>query len=448
MKAILHDYQDYCVNFILSHDSSALLLDMGLGKTLISLTAIKELKDFDLLGKCLIIAPLTVAKDTWPKEIEKWDHLKGLSSSLIIGSKKQRLAALEAEADISIINKENFVWLTENYKWDFDTVVIDELSGFKATNTKRFKAMRKVRPKVKRMVGLTGTPAPNSLLDLWPQMYTVDRGESLGKSVTRFRETFFYPAQSNGHIVYQWALKEGAEERIYDKIAKNTVSMRAKDYLNLPERVDNVIEVELSNKEKHQYRQLKRDFILEIANQEIMAPNTASLGNKLLQLAQGAMYTTDKAVLNIHERKKEALDRIIEEANGQPILVFYWFKFDKERLLAWYPQAQELSTDKITAWNNGAIPIMIAHPASSGHGLNLQAGGHLIVWYGMNWSAEYYAQANARLDRQGQKNSVIVHHIITKATEDERALQVVQGKITQQEALMEAVKAEMEVKHE
>lgn len=444
MKAILHDYQDYCVNFILSHDSSALLLDMGLGKTLISLTAIKELKDFGLLGKCLIIAPLTVAKDTWPKEIVKWDHLEGLTSSLIIGNKNQRLAGLAAKADIYITNKENFVWLTENHKWDFDTVIIDELSGFKATNTKRFKAMRKVRPKVKRMVGLTGTPAPNSLLDLWPQMYTVDMGDSLGKSVTQFRESFFYPAQSNGHIVYKWALKNGAEEMIYDKIAKNAVSMRAKDHLNLPERVDNVIEVELSNKEKKQYQQLKRDFILEIANQEIMAPNAASLGNKLLQLAQGAMYTTDKEVLNIHEQKKEALDRIIEEANGQPVLIFYWFKFDKERLLKWYPQAQDISTDKITAWNNGEIPIMIAHPASSGHGLNLQAGGHIIVWYGINWSAEYYAQANARLDRQGQTESVIVHHIITKDTEDERALQVVQGKITQQEALMEAVKAEME----
>ena len=446
MKAILHDYQDYCVNFILSHESSALLLDMGLGKTLISLTAIKELKDFGLLGKCLIIAPLTVAKDTWPKEIVKWDHLEGLTSSLIIGSKKKRLVGLEAKADIYITNKENFVWLTENHKWDFDTVIIDELSGFKATNTKRFKAMRKVRPKVKRMVGLTGTPAPNSLLDLWPQMYTVDMGESLGKSVTQFRGSFFYPAQSNGHIVYKWALKDGAEEMIYDKIAKNAVSMRAKDHLNLPERVDNVIEVELSNKEKQQYQQLKRDFILEIANQEIMAPNAASLGNKLLQLAQGAMYTTDKEVLNIHEQKKEALDRIIEEANGQPVLIFYWFKFDKERLLNWYPQAQDISTDKITAWNKGEIPIMIAHPASSGHGLNLQAGGHIIVWYGINWSAEYYAQANARLDRQGQTESVIVHHIITKDTEDERALQVVQRKITQQEALMEAVKAEMEAK--
>ncbi|MDG4968265.1 DEAD/DEAH box helicase [Lactococcus lactis] len=445
MKAILHDYQDYCVNFILSHESSALLLDMGLGKTLISLTAIKELKDFGLLGKCLIIAPLTVAKDTWPKEIVKWDHLEGLTSSLIIGNKNQRLAGLAAKADIYITNKENFVWLTENHKWDFDTVIIDELSGFKATNTKRFKAMRKVRPKVKRMVGLTGTPAPNSLLDLWPQMYTVDMGDSLGKSVTQFRESFFYPVQSNGHIVYKWALKDGAEEMIYDKIAKNAVSMRAKDHLNLPERVDNVIEVELSNKEKLQYQQLKRDFILEIANQEIMAPNAASLGNKLLQLAQGAMYTTDKEVLNIHEQKKEALDRIIEEANGQPVLIFYWFKFDKERLLNWYPQAQDISTDKITAWNNGEIPIMIAHPASSGHGLNLQAGGHIIVWYGINWSAEYYAQANARLDRQGQTESVIVHHIITKDTEDERALQVVQGKITQQEALMEAVKAEMEL---
>ncbi|WP_346349447.1 DEAD/DEAH box helicase [Lactococcus petauri] len=443
MEAILHDYQDYCVDFILSHESSALLLDMGLGKTLISLTALKELKFFGLLGKCLIIAPLTVAKDTWPKEMNKWNHLKGLSSSLIIGDKKKRIAALEAEADIYITNKENFVWLTENHKWDFDTVVIDELSGFKATNTKRFKAMRKVRKKIKRMVGLTGTPAPNSLLDLWPQMYTVDMGESLGSSVVRFREKYFYPAQSNGHIVYKWALKDGAEDKIYSQISGHAVSMRAKDHLNLPERVDNIVEVDLRPKEKQQYQQLKRDFILEVENQEIMAPNSASLGNKLLQLAQGAMYTTEKEVLNIHSQKKEALDRIIEEANGQSILVFYWFKFDRERLLNWYPQAQEISTDKITSWNKGEIPLMIAHPASSGHGLNLQAGGHIIVWYGLNWSAEYYAQANARLDRQGQTESVIVHHIITKDTEDERALQVLQGKITQQEALMEAVKAEI-----
>ncbi|MDN5445946.1 MAG: DEAD/DEAH box helicase [Lactococcus lactis] len=416
---------------------------MGLGKTLVSLTAIKELKDFGLLGKTLIIAPLTVAKDTWPKEIIKWDHLEGLTSSLIIGDKKTRLAALSTTADIYIINKENFVWLTENHKWDFDTVIIDELSGFKATNTKRFKAMRKIRPKVKRMVGLTGTPAPNSLLDLWPQMYTVDRGESLGSSVTKFRTTYFYPAQSNGHIVYKWALRDGAEDLIYEKVSTNAISMRARDHLNLPERIDNVIEVDLSSKERMQYDQLKRDFILEIADQEIMAPNSASLGNKLLQLAQGAIYDTDKNVLDIHERKKEALDRIIEEANGQPILVFYWFKFDRERLLRWYPDAQEISTDKISSWNNKEIPLMIAHPASSGHGLNLQAGGHIIVWYGINWSAEYYAQANARLDRQGQTESVIVHHLITKDTEDARALQVLQGKITVQEALMEAVKAEV-----
>lgn len=391
----------------------------------------------------MIIAPLTVAKDTWPKEIIKWDHLEGLTSSLIIGDKKTRLAALSTIADIYIINKENFVWLTENHKWDFDTVIIDELSGFKATNTKRFKAMRKIRPKVKRMVGLTGTPAPNSLLDLWPQMYTVDRGESLGSSVTKFRTTYFYPAQSNGHIVYKWALRDGAEDLIYEKVSTNAISMRARDHLNLPERIDNVIEVDLSSKERMQYDQLKRDFILEIADQEIMAPNSASLGNKLLQLAQGAIYDTDKNVLDIHERKKEALDRIIEEANGQSILVFYWFKFDRERLLRWYPDAQEISTDKISSWNNQEIPLMIAHPASSGHGLNLQAGGHIIVWYGINWSAEYYAQANARLDRQGQTESVIVHHLITKDTEDARALQVLQGKITVQEALMEAVKAEV-----
>lgn len=443
MEAKLHDYQEFCVDFILTHESAGLLLDMGLGKTLITLSALKELKDFDLLGKVLIVAPLKVAKDTWKREIEKWNHLKDLTYSLVLGSSEQRKQALRESADIYIINRENLVWLIESHAWDFNVLVIDELSSFKATNTKRFKAMRRIRPKIERVIGLTGTPAPNSLLELFPQMYIVDRGECLGKSITAYRNQYFYPAQSSGHIVYKWALKNGADELIYEKVSKNAVSMRAKDYLKLPERVDNVIEVELSEKERKLYQKLKRDYILEIESKDVVALNAASLGGKLLQLAQGAVYDDKKLVLDIHERKREALDQIVEEANGQPILVFYWFKFDRERLLKWYPESEELTDNNIEKWNRGEVPMLIAHPASSGHGLNLQEGGHIIVWYGINWSAEYYAQANARLDRQGQTESVIVHHIITKDTEDERALQVVQGKITQQEALMEAVKAEI-----
>lgn len=444
MKAKLHDYQEYCVDFIMTHDSSALLLDMGLGKTLTTLTAIQEMKDLGLLDeKVLIVAPLTVAKDTWPKEIEKWDHLKDLTYSLIVGTQKERLAAIDKDRDIYIVNKENFVWLTENSSWVWKTVVIDELSGFKATNTKRFKAMRKIRPKVKRMIGLTGTPAPNSLLDLWPEMYTIDRGASLGKSVTKYRETYFYPAVSSGHIVYKWSLKAGADQLIYDKIGDTAISMKAKDYLKLPPRIDNVIEVEMDKKEMNIYQQLKRDYVLELQGQEIMAANTATLGNKLLQLAQGALYGEDGSVLSVHTRKKIALDQIIEEANGQPVLVFYWFKFDLQRLKEWYPDAEEISSNNIDKWNAGKVPILLAHPASAGHGLNLQAGGHIIAWYGLNWSSEYYSQANARLDRQGQTESVVVHHIITKGTDDGRVLDVLQGKISQQDALMAALKAEV-----
>lgn len=444
MKAKLHGYQEFAVDFILTHDSSALLLDMGLGKTLTTLTAIKELKDFGILDeKVLIVAPLTVAKDTWPKEIEKWEHLKDLTYSVIVGKKSERLAAIDKDRDLYIVNKENFVWLTENSKWVWKTVIIDELSGFKATNTKRFKAMRKIRPKVKRMIGLTGTPAPNSLLDLWPQMYTIDRGESLGKSITKYREQYFYPASANGHIVYKWALKEGADDLIYEAIGDTAISMKAKDYLKLPPRVDNFIEVEMDKKEMALYKQLKRDYVLEYLDQEIVAANAAGLQNKLLQLAQGAIYSEDGSVLNVHMRKKIALDQIIEEANGQPVLVFYWFKFDRDRLLEWYPEAEEINDKNISKWNEGKIPILLAHPASAGHGLNLQAGGHIIAWYGMNWSSEYYSQANARLDRQGQTESVVVHHIITKCTDDSRVLDVVQGKISQQDALMAALKADV-----
>ena len=444
MKAKLHGYQEFAVDFILTHDSSALLLDMGLGKTLTTLTAIKELKDFGILDeKVLIVAPLTVAKDTWPKEIEKWEHLKDLTYSVIVGKKSERLAAIDKDRDLYIVNKENFVWLTENSKWVWKTVIIDELSGFKATNTKRFKAMRKIRPKVKRMIGLTGTPAPNSLLDLWPQMYTIDRGESLGKSITKYREQYFYPASANGHIVYKWALKEGADDLIYEAIGDTAISMKAKDYLKLPPWVDNFIEVEMDKKEMALYKQLKRDYVLEYLDQEIVAANAAGLQNKLLQLAQGAIYSEDGSVLNVHMRKKIALDQIIEEANGQPVLVFYWFKFDRDRLLEWYPEAEEINDKNISKWNEGKIPILLAHPASAGHGLNLQAGGHIIAWYGMNWSSEYYSQANARLDRQGQTESVVVHHIITKCTDDSRVLDVVQGKISQQDALMAALKADV-----
>ncbi|MTB43774.1 ATP-dependent helicase [Streptococcus uberis] len=436
----LHDYQEYAKTWIVEHSHCGLLLDMGLGKTLTTLAAIDEIENVFCEGnKILIIAPKKVADETWSAEIEKWGF--EFTYSKVLGTTKKRIEALETEADIYIINRENVVWLVEHYKtkWPFTFVVIDELSSFKSSKSKRFRALRKVRPKIKRLVGLTGTPAPNSLIDLWPQIYLMDRGERLETSQTKFKDRYFKPDKKNGPIVYSWTLRENAEGEIYQKIDDICISMKAKDYLNLPQRTDNVVTVSLSN--MRAYKQLERDLVLEFKDQEITASNSAVLANKLLQMANGAIYDDEKKVINIHDDKLDALENIVEESQGQPILVFYQYQHDLERLKKRFPQAEELTT--VDKWNSGKIPMLLCHPQSAGHGLNLQKGGHIIVWFGLTWSLEYYQQANARLDRQGQTEPVIIHHLVAKDTVDERVLRILQGKEKNQNALLEAVKAQL-----
>ena len=434
----LHAYQEYAKDWILAHPYCGLLLDMGLGKTLTTLSAIDELKNiFGINYKILIIAPKKVAEETWSTEIEKWDF--DLTYSKVLGSTKQREQALAEEADIYLINRENIVWLVEYYKtkWPFGFVIVDELSSFKSSKAKRFRALRKVRPKIERVVGLTGTPAPNSLIDLWPQMYLLDRGERLETSQTRYKNKYFYPDKQNGHIVYSWGLRPGSEEAIYGQIEDICISMKAKDYLKLPPRTDNVVPVQLSNLAT--YKQMEQDLVLDFKGQEVTAANAAVLVNKLLQLANGAIYDDEKQAIHIHDDKLDALENIVEDSQGQPILVFYQYQHDLDRIKARFPQAEEL--EDLDRWNQGEIPILLCHPQSAGHGLNLQKGGHIIVWFGLTWSLEYYQQANARLDRQGQTDPVIVHHLVAQNTVDEKVLRVLQGKEEKQDMLLEAVKA-------
>lgn len=448
MKCQLHEYQEYSKNFIMDHSYCALLLDMGLGKTLSSLTAIDELLNtFEVIENVLVIAPLSVAEKTWTDEIEKWDHLNHLTFSKILGNQRQRLDALDKKADVYLINRENVEWLVNHYqrRWPFKTVIIDELSSFKSPSAKRFKALRKVRPLLERVIGLTGTPSPNSLLDLWPQIYLLDQGERLGKTITQYRNKYFVPAQKNGHIVYSWQLIPGAEEAIYKKIGDICVSMKAKDYLNLPPRTDNIIEVELSERDKKRYKELEREYVLELKDSDVVASNAATLSNKLLQLSNGAIYDENDEAIEIHQTKLDALERIVEDAQGQSVLVFYQYKHDLERIQKHFKQAKKIDVadGDIQKWNDGKIPLLLAHPQSAGHGLNLQQGGHIIVWFGLTWSLEYYQQANARLDRQGQTQPVIVHHIVTKDTIDEQVIKALQNKEIGQEALMAAVKAKI-----
>ncbi|HEM3626034.1 TPA: DEAD/DEAH box helicase family protein [Streptococcus suis] len=436
----LHEYQEYARDWILEHRYCGLLLDMGLGKTLTTLSAVDELKNiFCEDHKILVIAPKKVAEETWSTEIEKWGF--SLTYSKVLGTTKQRIKALEVEADIYLINRENIVWLVEYYKtkWPFTFVVVDELSSFKSSKSKRFRALRKVRPKMQRFVGLTGTPAPNSLVDLWPQIYLMDRGERLETSQTRYKDKYFKPDKVNGSIVYSWSLRAGAEEDIYSRIEDICVSMKAKDYLNLPSRTDNVVPVKLSDMKA--YKQLESELVLEYKDTEITAANSAVLANKLLQMANGAIYDDDKAIVSIHDDKLDALENIVEDSQGQPILVFYQYQHDLERIKQRFPQAEELTT--VDRWNSGKIPILLCHPQSAGHGLNLQKGGHIIVWFGLTWSLEYYQQANARLDRQGQTEPVIVHHLVAEGTVDEKVLRILQGKEQKQNALLEAVKAQI-----
>ena len=415
---------------------------MGLGKTVITLSALWELiLDYFTVGRVLVIAPKRVAEDTWSREFLKWDHLAGLKISKVLGTKQQREDALKAEADIFIINRENVAWLVENHKWNFDTVVIDELSSFKSNKAQRFKALKKVRPQIQRMIGLTGTPSPNSLIDLWPQMYLLDMGERLGRYITGYRERFFVPDKRNKEIIYSYKLRPGAEQKIYSLISDICISMKACDYLQMPERIDTKVEVAMSDKEQKFYEQLENDMVLTVGEDELDAVNAAALSNKLSQMANGAVYDENKKVIPIHERKLDALEDLIEAANGKPVLVAYWFKHDKDRIKQRF-DVREIDTAKdIADWNEGKIPVALIHPASAGHGLNLQDGGSTVIWFGLTWSLELYQQLNARLWRQGQQNTVVVQHIITKGTVDEDVMKVLERKDAVQSALIEAVRA-------
>lgn len=442
MRYVPYDYQAYANMKILEQPICGLLLDMGLGKTVVSLTAILKLMydSFDI-GRVLVIAPKRVAEDTWTTESAKWDHLQSLKISCVLGTAKEREAALRADADIYVINRENVVWLINYREWDFDMVVIDELSSFKNSQSKRFKALRKVIPKSSRVIGLTGTPTPNGLMDLWAQIYLLDQGKRLGRTITAYRERYFYPAKANGHVVYRWEPKPGAEEAIHKAIGDICISMQAEDYLKMPELIINDIPIRLSPAELKRYKDLERDHILELDAETIVAPTAAAVYNKLLQMADGCIYDQDKNPVHIHDRKLDALEDILEFSQGQPIMVFYNYQFELALLQKRFGGRVLKNQQDIRDWNAGKIPLMFVQPASAGHGLNLQAGGHIIVWYGLTWSLELYQQANARLYRQGQQQGVIIHRLIATGTVDEEVVKRLAGKAETQESLMEAVKA-------
>lgn len=445
MKYIAHDYQDYAVKYIKEHEVSAVLLSMGLGKTIISLTAIADLLfDSFEVSKVLIIGPLRVARDNWPMEIQKWEHLKHLTYSVVVGTLAERKAALKQQADITIVNRENVQWLVENSSFDFDMVVIDELSSFKNAQSKRFKALMKVRPKVKRIVGLTGTPSSNGLMDLWAEFKLLDMGERLGRFITQFRNTYFKPDKRNGAVVYSYKPIPSAEEEIYNRISDITISMKSTDHLKMPELIVSQFDVQLSDKEKKRYDELKSELVLNLPEGEVTAANAAALTGKLSQLANGAIYTYGGEIVVIHDRKLDALEDLIESANGKPLLVAYWFKHDLQRIAERFSVREIKDTKDIVDWNNKRIPIALLHPASAGHGLNLQAGGSTLVWFGLTWSLELYQQTNARLWRQGQcSETVVIEHIVTKGTIDERILKALSQKEITQNALIDAVKANL-----
>ena len=450
-----HEYQKYAINYIESHPVSAVLLDMGLGKTSIALTAINDLLfDYFEAHKVLVVAPLRVARDTWPAEIEKWDHLSDLIVSVAVGSVVERVQALKAAADIYVINRENLCWLIDEsgILFDFDTVIIDELSSFKNHQAKRFKSLMKVRPKVKRMIGLTGTPSSNGLMDLWAEFKLLDMGARLGRFITAFRSNYFMPDKRNGQIIYSYKPLPGAEQCIYQKISDITISMKSTDYLKMPELISSEHTVMLSEKEAKRYDELARDLVLELPGGEVTAANAAALSNKLCQMANGAIYNDSGETQVIHNQKLDALEDIIEAAAGKPILVAYWYKHDYERIVEKLESIKvsfsKLDTaESIRRWNNKEIPVGLIHPASAGHGLNLQAGGFCIVWFGLTWSLELYQQTNARLWRQGQTaETVVVQHIVTKGTIDERVLRALSLKDKSQSALINAVKADLQMR--
>lgn len=452
-KSNLHNYQKATVDFIIEHRFCGVFLDLGLGKTISTLTAIDELMyDYCEISSVLVIAPKRVAETVWAEEAAKWEHTRHLVISKVMGSENKRLDALKRPADIYVVSRDNVAWLCNVFasRLPFDMVVIDELSSFKSHQSQRFKSLRMTRPFMKRVVGLTGTPAPNSLIDLWPQMYLIDRGERLGKTITQYRARYFRPGKSNGYVVYSYDILAGAPGMIQEKISDICISMKASDYLDMPERTDNFITVTMSDELKKEYNKFKNDNIIKLIDDsgttEINAVNAASLVNKLLQFANGSVYDEDKNVHRIHMLKLEALKEIVENSNGQPILVAWTYQFDRDAILkafSAYKPRQLKTADDINDWNAGNIQLMLAHPASAGHGLNLQAGGSIIVWYGLTWSLELYQQFNARLYRQGQTKHVTIHHIVTSGTYDEEVINAIKRKDKNQNRLLDSIKADI-----
>ena len=452
MKYTPHDYQEYATNYIEEKEITAVLLAMGLGKTIITLTALSNLLfDAFKIRKVLIIAPLRVARDTWPAEIKKWDHLEMLIASVVVGSNDERLVALRMQADLYIINRENVQWLIEKsgFPFDYDMIVVDELSSFKNYRSKRFKALMRKRPMVKRIVGLTGTPASNGLMDLFAEFKLLDMGARLGKFITAYRNTYFSPDKRYGQIIYSYKMLPGAEQRIYRAIEDITISMKAQDHIKMPELISTEYTVALNRAESLKYKNLKKHLVLQLKDESITAANAASLTGKLLQAANGAIYSDDQQSVILHDRKLDALEDLIEAANGNTMLVAYWFKHDLQRITERMkklkvPFACLDTSESIERWNAGELPVALIHPASAGHGLNLQSGGSSLIWFSLTWSLELYQQTNARLWRQGQRSeTVVVQHIITSGTIDERVMKVLSGKAKTQESLIEAVKAEL-----
>lgn len=444
MRYVAHNYQNYAKNFILAHKVSALFLDCGLGKTITTLTAINELMyDSFEISKVLIIAPLRVAQSTWKEEIEKWNHLNLLRYSIVVGDEKERLKALKQNSDIYIINRENVDWLVtkSGIDFNFDMLVIDELSSFKSNTSKRFKSLLKIRPYFERVVGLTGTPSSNGLMDLWAEFRVLDLGERLGRYITHYRNEYFLPDKRNGAVIFSYKPQPNAEERIYRRLADITISMKSTEYLKMPELILNELEINLDEEDQIKYKKFKKEMVMTIQEKEIDAINAASLSNKLIQLANGSIYDNDNKFYEIHNKKLDKLEEIIESANGKPVLVAYWFKADKERIEKRFKVREIKTADDIKQWNMGMINLALIHPASAGHGLNLQSGGSTLVWFSLTWSLELYQQTNARLYRQGQKDTVVIHHLITKNTIDKDIMKSLKRKDKTQEALMRAVKA-------
>ena len=450
MMYIPHRYQEFAAQRIVDEPRIGLFLGMGLGKTVITLTALVELLSRQMVSKILVIAPLRVAETTWGTEASKWDHTRNLRISKALGSKALRVRALAADADLFIINRENVPWLVDYYgkEWPFDMVVIDELTSFKSHRAERFKKLKSVLPKIVRIVGLTGTPAPNGLIDLWSQIYLLDGGERLGRFITHYRDEYFTPGQMNRQTgaVYSWVLKPGAADRIHATISGLCVSMSAEDYLALPSRINRTVSVAMPPSARSQYDRLIRDQLLPLVQSDVVAGSAAILAGKLLQLANGAVYDEDGAAQEIHTAKLDALQDIAEAANGNPLLVFYTFKHDAQRIGGSLAAAGFSTTilrgeRDIQRWNAGHIQILLAHPASAGHGLNLQAGGHTAVWFGLPWSLELYEQGNGRIHRQGQERPVVVYHLVTTDTIDEDVIAALDDKAAGQEALLNAVRA-------